>query len=130
MKRSLSLLPVVCLALACSQSPRSYVERGNALAAEGKLADAELLYRKSIQKDPKFAEGYYRLSTVEYRIGRGNEALADLQRAVEFDPGNERYSIELASVAIEAYQATPTAKVLYDIAAREGDKLLKKDANS
>jgi tetratricopeptide (TPR) repeat protein len=121
---------LVCFQLACSKSPQSYLERGNRLVAAGKYADAELQYRNSILKDPNFAEGYYRLGLLKYKLRRGAEALKDLQRAAEFDPSDERYAIELANVSIEAYQVAPDKKKLYDQAAQEADRLLKKDPNS
>lgn len=98
--------------------------------ASGKYSDAELLYRKSIAKDPKFAEGYYRLGLLEYQLRHGAEALDNLQRAVDFDPNNDIYGVLLASVSIEAYQALPSRKNLYEEAAHEADLLLKKDPNS
>jgi tetratricopeptide (TPR) repeat protein len=98
--------------------------------AAGKYADAELQYRKSILKDPKFAEGYFRLGVLEYQLRHGGEALDDFQRAVDFDRGNEHYAVELANVSIEAYQVLPTRKNLYEQAAQEADHLLRKDPNS
>ena len=98
--------------------------------AAGKYADAELLYRQSIIKDPKFAEGYYRLGLVEYKLRHGSEALQDFQRAVDFDPGNDAYGVQLADISVEAYQAMPTSKNLYEQAVQEAGVLLKKDPNS
>jgi tetratricopeptide (TPR) repeat protein len=100
------------------------------MLAAGKYADAQLQYRKSISEDPKFAEGYYRLGVLEYQLKHGIEALDDLQRAVNFDPGNERYGIELANLSLEAYQAMPNRKNLYEQVAEEADRLLKKDPSS
>jgi tetratricopeptide (TPR) repeat protein len=100
------------------------------MLAASKYADAQLLYRKSISEDPKFAEGYYRLGVLEYQLKQGNEALDNLQRAVNFDPGNERYGIELANISFEAYRAMPNRKNLYAQVVQEADRLLKKDPNS
>jgi tetratricopeptide (TPR) repeat protein len=130
MKRYVCVAAVLCLEVACSKSPQSYVERGNRLMAAGKYADAELQYRESISKDPKFAEGYYRLGLIEYKFRHGGEALEDLQRAVDFAPGNDTYAVELANISVEAYQAVPGRKNLYDQAVQEADALLKKDPNS
>lgn len=96
----------------------------------GKYPDAEIQYRKSILKDPKFAEGYYRLGLLEYKLHHGGEALDDFQRAVDFDRNNDRYGVALANVSIEAYQAVPNRDKLYEQAAQEADLLLKKDPNS
>ncbi len=130
MKRYAWVAAALCFQLACSKSPQSYLERGNRFQAAGKYQDAELEYRKSVAQDPKFAEGYYQLGLLEFRLRRGLEALNDLQRAVHFDPANDRYAIDLANVSIEAYQVVPDGKNLYDQAAREADVLLRKDPNS
>jgi len=106
------------------------VNRGDQLVADGKYAEAELQYRKSIVADPKFAEGYYRLGVLEHSLRHGAEALDDLQRAVDFDRGNENYAIELANISVEAYQAVPARKNLYEQASQEADILLSKDPNS
>jgi len=98
--------------------------------AAGKYADAEIQYRKSILQDPKFAEGYYRLGLLEYKLHHGAEALDDFQRAVDFDRSNDRYGVDLANICIEAYQAMPTREGLYDQATQEADRLLKKDPKS
>jgi len=130
MKWYLGLIVVVCLQFGCSKSPQSYVDRGNQLVADGKYKEAELQYRKSIIADPKFAEGYYRLGVLEHSLRHGTEALADLQRAVDFDRENENYAIDLASISIEAYQLVPAKKNLYEQASQEADLLLNKDPNS
>jgi tetratricopeptide (TPR) repeat protein len=130
MKRFVWVGVVACLQLACSKSAETYLQRGNSLMEAGKYADAEIQYRKSILKDPKFAEGYYRLGLVEYKLHHGGQALDDLQRAVDFDPGNDAYGIELANVSIEAYQVQPTRNNLYQQGAHEADLLLQKNPNS
>jgi tetratricopeptide (TPR) repeat protein len=118
------------LELGCGKSPQSYLARGNRLMAAGKYADAEIEYRKSVLGDPKFAEGYYQLGLVEYRLGRGRAALDALERATSLDPRNDRYGILLASVAIEGYQVMPQRKNLYQQAAQEADYLTKENPNS
>jgi tetratricopeptide (TPR) repeat protein len=130
MKRYIGLIAVVCVQFGCSKSPQSYVDRGNQLVANGKYVEAELQYRKSIIADPKFAEGYYRLGVLEHSLRHGTEALDDLQRAVDFDRGNENYAIDLASISLEAYQLVPAKKNLYEQASQEAEILLSKDPNS
>jgi tetratricopeptide (TPR) repeat protein len=130
MKRFAWIGVVVCLQLACNKSPQAYVERGNGLAAAGKYTEAELQYRNSLSKDPKFAEAHYRLGLVEYKLRQGTDALDHLQQAVSLDPSNDVYGIELANVSIQAYQAMPNRKHLYERVSQEADLLLKKDPNS
>jgi tetratricopeptide (TPR) repeat protein len=130
MTRYICVAALVCFQVACSKSPQSDVERGNRFVAAGKYADAEIEYRKSVLKDPKYAEGYYRLGLLEYRLRRGVEALKDLQRAADFDPNNQRYAVQLANVSIEAYQVIPGQDNLYNQPAHEAEVLLAKDPNS
>ena len=112
MKWYAGVLVVVCLQVACSKSPRTYLERGSRLESAGKYADAKIEYRKSVLKDPKFAEGYYRLGLLEYKLHDGFNALEDFERAAGYDPGNDRYAIEVANLCIEAFQAWPAKKAL------------------
>lgn len=130
MRRAVGLAVLAVLQLACSRSPQWYLERGNRLAAAGKYSAAEIEYRHSIQNAPNFAEGYYRLGVLEYQLRHGDQALDDVEQAVSRDPKNDRYGIELASMAIEAFQLVPTRANLYKIAADEADHLLKQDPNS
>lgn len=130
MQRSGWIVVFLCLQVGCMKSPQTYVERGNRLVEAGKYADAEIQYRKSILKAPGFAEGYYRLGLLEYKLGRGVEALQAFQQAMSLEPSNERYGIDLASVAIEAFQVMPDKKYLYQQAVEEADFLLNKDPNS
>ncbi len=130
MKWYAGVLVVVCLQMACSKSPRTYLERGSRLEAAGKYADAEIEYRKSVVKDPKFAEGFYRLGLLEYKLHRGFKALEDIERAASYDRGNESYAVEVADLSIEAYQQWPAWKSLYQQAADESGRLLKKNPNS
>ncbi len=130
MLRAIILAVLAVLQLACSRAPQWYVDRGNRLAAAGKYAAAEIEYRHSIQDAPNYAESYYRLGVVEYQLRHGDKALEALEQAVSRDPKNDRYGIELASMAIEAFQLVPTRANLYKIAADEADHLLKEDPNS
>ena len=120
---------LVSLQFACSRPPQYYVERGNALSAEGKFAEAEIQYRKSLARAPAFAEGSYRLALLEHDTGREGRALEDLQRAADLEPANERYGVTLADMELEAYQKVALTK-FYDQANREAVVLLGKDPNS
>ena len=130
MKWYAGVLVVVCLQVACSKSPRTYLERGSRLESAGKYADAKIEYRKSVLKDPKFAEGYYRLGLLEYKLHDGFNALEDFERAAGYDRGNDKYAIEVANLCIEAFQAWPARRHFYEQAADEADLLLKKNPKS
>ncbi|HEX5228394.1 MAG TPA: tetratricopeptide repeat protein, partial [Bryobacteraceae bacterium] len=130
MVRASVLAALVCVQVGCLKSPQSHLDRGNRLMAAGEYPGAEIEYRKSIQQAPRFAEAYYRLGLLDYQLQQGTEALENLQRARSLDPGNQRYSIDFASVAIEAFQVMPDKKYLYEQAVQEADSLLQKDPAS
>ena len=128
----------VCAALAagfcemsCSRSAQYYLETGNRYYTQGKYADASLNYEKSIQKDAKVAESHYRLGLAESKQGHERTAYEELRRASDLAPGRDDIRIQLADIALNGYQSTPSKpRVLYDDGVRAADYLLKKDPNS
>ncbi|HTW65197.1 MAG TPA: tetratricopeptide repeat protein [Bryobacteraceae bacterium] len=115
---------------ACSRPAQWYVARGNQFFDKAKYADAELQYRNSIQRNPKFAEGYYRLGLAELQLQKPADALADLQRAVRLDTTNDIYRIQLANLALVLYHLDPSNQNLYNYVAGEAARLLKLKPNS
>ena len=126
------LIMVACLAsLGCSRNQSYYIDRGNALYNAGKYSEAELNYRKAIQKDFRSAEAYYKLGLTELKQHQGGPAYLDFQRAVNFAPDRDDIRIELANLALSIYSADPNQpRVLYDQVASTADLLLKKNPNS
>lgn len=49
------------LAASCSTTKEDYLAKGDRYQASGRTKDAEICYRKAIQKDPGFGLAYYRL---------------------------------------------------------------------
>lgn len=127
----LSVLAVaICIQAACTRSAKSYLERGNQYFDQGRFADAELEYRRSIQKAPRSAEAYYDLGLDEVQRQKEVDALGDFQRAVSLEPANEAYRIQLANVSLLLYRANPSAQALYDYVSSEAGRLLGKTPNS
>jgi tetratricopeptide (TPR) repeat protein len=60
---------------------------GNALAAEGRQAEAIAQYRLSLALDPSFAEAHNNLGVALARTGALDEGLDEWMRAVELEPG-------------------------------------------
>lgn len=58
---------------------------------EGKVADAEEIYRAIIEIDPEHAEATFYLGTLALEIGCINEGLALLKRAITLNPTTESY---------------------------------------
>ncbi|MCG3777552.1 MAG: hypothetical protein JW388_0246 [Nitrospira sp.] len=65
------------------------LERGNALFAAQKWAEAEAAYRQTIAAAPTVAEAHYNLATVLYRAGRTVEANTHYTEAANLAPGNK-----------------------------------------
>jgi Flp pilus assembly protein TadD len=65
------------------------LERGNALFAAQKWAEAEEVYRQTIVAAPTFAEAHYNLATVLYRAGNKVEAKKHYMEAANLAPGNK-----------------------------------------
>jgi tetratricopeptide (TPR) repeat protein len=128
----LSTVVIFLLAIgpSCSR-PNHYVERGNKFFDAGKYQDAALNYRKAIQKNPKFAEAYYRLAVAEDKQGNPAAAYDALLRAVDLSPGDDRFKTALADFTLNAYLVDKRRpKVLYDLLTKLSDELLKKNPNS
>lgn len=75
---------------------------GDAALAIGDLAGAEGLYRKSVDLEPLFADGWHALGMVLLKRGRAEEAVAAAQRASELSPSDEMAWTSLSIVLARA----------------------------
>ncbi len=131
MKRA--AIPVLLLALlaSCRQSPQEYVAKGNGFFSAGKYDDAIINYKKAIQRDPKFGEGYYRLGLVELKTGKSRDAYAALNSASALLPDRTDVKVTLADFLLLNYLGNknrPTA--LYTQLTKLSEDLIAKDPNS
>jgi tetratricopeptide (TPR) repeat protein len=94
-------------ATGCRTKPAQEVKKGNEFFEKGKYQDAELHYRKAIQKDANSGEAHYRLGLVDLKLGRGPNAYAELNRAVQLSPGNQDAKKELAEICLASYLHDP-----------------------
>ncbi len=93
--------------LACGSSAGGYLETGNKLAAEGKYEDAVLNYKKAIQKQPQFAEAYYRMALAESKLDQAAEVFDHLNRAVELAPDHQPAREAFLDFLLTAFLASP-----------------------
>ena len=99
----------LCLALFISfagcgnfgTSKEQYVQRGNEFFDKNQLADATLNYRNALQKDPAYAEAYYRLGLVLSKDAKVTDALTTLEKAVDLKPDHEAARLALAKLYLE-----------------------------
>jgi len=116
---------------ACSRSPKWYVEKGSRFAADGRLDEAVLNYRKAIQKDVAYGEAYLALGKAQLKMKDVAEAYWSFISASELLPQSEEAKIQLGDVAVSLLiQDERHPRFLYDQVSKFRDAFLAKDANS
>ena len=83
--------PLTMLQAPAGVSPAvaAQLDRGNALYADQKWAEAEQVYRQTIAAEPTLAEAHYNLATALYRAGNKVEAKKHYMEAANLAPGNK-----------------------------------------
>lgn len=88
-------------------------------------------YRKAVQKDPTFGEGYYRAGLAELKENKVAQALQDLEQAVRLMPDNQAAKTDLTNLLLGAYIGDARhPKFVYDLLVQYSDEWLKRDPNS
>src|ERR1700722_89509 len=132
----LKFLPLLILLFAsCTRDPKvqaqQALEQGNKFFGKERYREAAIMYRRAIQKDGRFGEGYYRLALTEIKLGNYGESLRELRRAVELQPSNTDAITKLADLYMQAAMTLPTQKTLLLGDVKDlSDKLLKLNPDS
>src|SRR5579883_2083702 len=135
-KRIACFRPAILVALAlstaaCLHNANYYVNKGNQLAARGKYAEAELNYRKAIQKNANLGEAFYQLGLTSLKDGKAIDGYRDLARAVQLMPNRDDVKVKLADLALTIFMADRSRpQVPWDQAVKLSDELLKKNPKS
>jgi tetratricopeptide (TPR) repeat protein len=79
-----------------ADSPKLWNERGVALHQQGRLADAEESYRRSLQSEPEYAIAHNNLGVSLYHRGVVDEAVAAFRTALDEEPGFAKARLNLA----------------------------------
>ena len=79
---------------------------------QGRLPEAETLYREILTADPDNAEANHNLGDIAFRSGQIEQAVALLQKALMHDPQNPRNWRSLANTLTEAGYPDDALKVL------------------
>jgi tetratricopeptide (TPR) repeat protein len=88
--------------LACTSDNKvAHNNLAAALAAAGRLDEAAVHYRQSLQINPRDARGLLGLGFVLARLNRADEALACYRKALEIKPGDAIAHYNLASLLAE-----------------------------
>jgi tetratricopeptide (TPR) repeat protein len=128
---------LVCVLLAigfltdCGKSAAGYVERGNSLFNHGKFSEAELNYRKALQKDSGSADASYHLALAVLKQNKPQEAYQALLQALRLAPDHQGARTELTNLALSSYIVDPQhPKALYDLLLKYSTEWLQKDPRS
>ena len=117
--------------VSCRQSPQEYVVKGNSFFTAGKYEDAIINYKKAIQRDSKFGEGYYQLGLAELKTGNNRDAYAALSNANTLLPDRTDVKVAFADFLLLGYfESKNRPAVLYTQLTKLTDELLAKDPNS
>ncbi len=107
------------------------LETGQKYFDNGKLTEASIIYRKAIQKDPRFGEAYYRLGLVELRRNNFGEALRSLRRASELQLDNDDAHTKLGDLYLAVYLSDRIKyKTLLTDFQELADRILKRNPKS
>src|ERR1700680_1791386 len=117
------------LSAACNRSPQHYLDVANKLAAQGNYADADLNYRKAIQKNGAFGEAYFQLGLVNLKLGKVALAYQALVTAAQLLPAREDVQSKLADLALTLYLSDPRRPAaLYDKGTAIANQLTARNA--
>jgi tetratricopeptide (TPR) repeat protein len=127
--------PVVILlavvSTACLRSPEDYVKKGNQLAAQGKYAEAEINYRKAIQKNTNYGEADYQLAMTDLKLGKVMDSYRTLGRAVQLLPNRDDVKVKMADLSLSLFLADRRRpRAPWDEAQKLADELLAKNPKS
>ncbi len=122
---------IFALATQSCQSGDSLVAKGQAFQAEKKYQDAEIQFRRAIQKSPDLPQAHYSLAKVLVEQGKRPEALASFSRAFELDPKSPDIQNDFTNYLIAEYISNRRRpQTLYSQIAQLSTKLLQSDPRS
>ncbi|HEX8946016.1 MAG TPA: tetratricopeptide repeat protein [Gemmatimonadaceae bacterium] len=106
-------------------SPKLWNERGVALHQQGRFADAEESYRRSLESEPEYAIAHNNLGVSLYHRGAVDEAIAAFRKALDEEAGFAKARLNLAllltrakrfPLALDAYRLVLSASPEHPVA--------------
>jgi Ca-activated chloride channel homolog len=92
-KKIIYISLITAAVLSCSsffaQSKRSLMNDGVELYQQKKYNDAEVKFKKGLEKDPKMFEGHFNLGDTYYKQGRYDEAVQSFKNSLELTKDKE-----------------------------------------
>lgn len=97
----------VLMCVSCSwnaeRAKREYMAQGDALYEKGNYIEADLAYRRAVQKDAQFVEAHYKRGLVQIKRGNYDRAVQFLRRATQLSPDHLESRVALADIYLMAY---------------------------
>ncbi len=137
--RYLALALAAITLVSCNRDPnylkQKYLESGNKYFTAGRYNEASIYYRKAINADRKFGEGYYKLALTSLKQNAVQGAVQALRRAVELlkpgTPESDDSMLKLGEIMIVASQADPVKSTqIIKEAQSMADGLVQRNPNS
>ncbi|MGB2866814.1 MAG: tetratricopeptide repeat protein [Bacteroidota bacterium] len=110
------LLTALAQIPASAQTVRSHISEGNRVYEKGRYEDAEVSYKKALEKDPKSREGQFNLGNAQYKQQRFEESMREFANSAAvakapvdradsyYNLGNSLYRSNKYPESIEAYK--------------------------
>ncbi len=124
--------------IACNRDPnylkQKYVESGNKYFEAKRYKEASIMYRKSLEKDRRYGEAWYRLALTNLQLGEVSNAVQSLHRAVDLlQPGtadSNDASLKLAEIDVLAANGQQNSSQFIQDIQQIRDGFLKRNPNS
>ncbi|MBM3760667.1 MAG: tetratricopeptide repeat protein [Acidobacteria bacterium] len=109
---------ILVLAFAgCDSDPKvarqKYLDTGDRYFKNGKYREAIIFYKRSLEKDARFAPAYYALAEAEMKQGAPINAMRAYQRCVELDQANTAAATKLAEIYLAIYSKSESKPKQY-----------------
>jgi len=87
------------------RTAQNWLLLGNILQDQGKIDDAEFMYKKSISCDEKFYKAYYNLGNIYLNANKPNMAVEEYQKVVRIKPdfAYGHYNLSCAYIKLGKY---------------------------
>src|SRR5947208_2508175 len=112
--------------IGCKTDPevakRRYLESGQRYFDKGQYQEASIQYRKALQIDPRYADGYYHLGLADLKLREWQDAYKAFNQVILLEPANINAHTELFSLYLSGHQ--------YTEAQQEADTLVTLDPKS
>ena len=107
-----ALLPSVLSLISCSTDPnvakKRYLDMGNKYFDRGKYKEANIMYRRALEKDKLYGAAYYKLGLTDLKQGNLNGAVGSFRRAVDLvkkdNPDHWDALVRLTDIYLEVAQ--------------------------